>query len=146
MDRRDALTGLGTLSLTALAAAASAETAAHDHSMHGAAPHQALTEAAAACIQTGQACIAHCVTVLAAGDGSIASCQASVMETVAICEALQRLGNLDSSHLAKVAAAAVDICRACEKECRKHEAKHPVCKACGDACVDCAKACEALAA
>ena len=68
------------------------------------------------------------------------------MQTLAICAALQSLANLNSPHLAKVAAAAADICKACETECRKHDEKHATCKACGDACAACVKQCEAVAA
>jgi len=143
MDRRQALTGLGGATLALLAQTAGAEPASHHH-IHGAAKFQALIDAASDCVKTGEACVAHCVVVLGAGETAMAKCQATVLETMAICAALQQLAHLDSPHLAKVAAAARDICKDCEAECRKHESKHGVCKDCGDACAACATQCETL--
>lgn len=105
-----------------------------------------LIDAAADCVKTGEACVAHCVTVLSEGEKEMAACQATVLETLAICAALQQLANLNSPHLAKVAAVARDICKDCETECRKHESKHSICKDCGDACAACAKQCETVTA
>ena len=151
MDRRDVLAGLGSLTLAALAQSAVAAEGEMDHMHehhheHGANRNQALIEAAGDCVQKGQACVAHCNKLLSEGDKDMAACQATAMQTIAICSALQELANLNSPHLAKVAAAAADICKACEDECRKHEKKHETCKACGDACAACAKQCRALAA
>ena len=42
-------------------------------------------------------------------------------------------GWLKSSHRA------IAVCNDCADECRKHETKHPECKACGDSCVACVK-------
>lgn len=144
MNRRELLNGLG---IAALAATVAPLTQAADdvHHHHGAA-HAALIAAALRCMDLGESCVAHCNTVLATGDGSLAYCQTTAMDTVAICAALHRLAQTNSPHLAKVAAAARDICLTCEEECRKHAAKHDACKACGEACADCAKQCAALAA
>jgi hypothetical protein len=48
--------------------------------------------------------------------------------------ALLRLASTKSRHAAALAKVAVDVSRDCEAECRKHAEKHPICKACGDAC------------
>ena len=145
MDRRQALLGVGAATVALLANTAGAEQSPHHHH-HGAAKYQALIDAAADCVKTGEACVAHCVTVLSEGEKEMAACQATVLETLAICAALQQLANLNSPHLAKVAAVARDICKDCETECRKHESKHSICKDCGDACAACAKQCETVAA
>lgn len=151
MERRVALAGFGALALAALVEGAAAQEHEHEHEhehdhdhMHGSGKYQPLAEAAGDCIQKGQACVAHCNLLLGQGDKDMSACQATAMQTLAICAALQDLANLKSPHLAKVAAAASEICRACEEECRKHEKKHATCKACGDACAACAKQCDAF--
>jgi Cys-rich four helix bundle protein (predicted Tat secretion target) len=151
MDRREVLTGLGALGLAALAQSTVAAEGEMDHAHehhhdHGAGKYQGLIDAAGDCVQKGEACAAHCNTLLAQGDKDMAACQATALQSVAICNALRQLANLNSPHLVKVAAAAADICKACEDECRKHEKKHEVCKACGDACAACVKQCRALSA
>jgi Cys-rich four helix bundle protein (predicted Tat secretion target) len=145
MDRREALTGLGAITLAALADSASAQEHEHHH-MHDAPKNQALVDAAADCVQKGQACVTHCNKLLGEGDKDMSACQTTALQAIAVCAAVQQLGNLNSPHLAKVAAAAADICKACEDECRKHEKKHVSCKECGDACAACAKQCKALSA
>lgn len=144
MDRRQVLLGVSAASLALLTASAGAE-ATHQHA-HGATKFKALIDSASDCVKTGDACVAHCVMLFSQGDKEMATCQSTVMQTVAICAALQQLASLDSPHLVKVAAAARDICLDCEAECRKHESKHSVCTDCGDACAACAKHCEALSA
>lgn len=149
MDRRKALAGMGALTLAALADSAMAQEHQHEHEHHHmqqAAKYQALIDAAADCVQKGQACNAHCNMLLGQGEKEMAACQASVNQTIAICSALQQLANLNSNHLTKLAAVAMDICKDCEDECRKHEKKHLACKECGDACAACYKQCQALSA
>ena len=146
MQRRDALVGAGAIAMAALVNRALAEEHQHDHAhMHGDNKYQALIDAAGACVQKGQACVAHCNKLLGEGDKDMWECQSTAMQTLAICSALQELGNLHSPQLAKVAAAASEICKACQVECRKHEDKHASCKECGEACAACAKQCDALA-
>ena len=147
MDRREALASFSAITLAALADAAVAEDMPHDHMhMHGANKNQPLIDAAGDCVQKSQACVAHCNKLLGEGDKDMSACQATALQTLALCTALQQLANLNSPHLAKVAAAAADICKACEDECRKHDKKHETCKACGDACAACAKQCRAFSA
>jgi Cys-rich four helix bundle protein (predicted Tat secretion target) len=138
---------MSAITLAALADAATVEENQHEHH-HGqqSAKYQALLESAADCVQKGQACSAHCNVLLGHGEKEMAACQASVNQTVAICVALQQLANLDSKHLAKLGKVAMDICKDCEDECRKHEKKHAVCKDCGDSCAACYKQCKALSA
>jgi Cys-rich four helix bundle protein (predicted Tat secretion target) len=148
MDRREALASFGAITLAALADAAIAEEPMHDHEhhMHAAPKNQSLIDAAGDCVQKGQACVAHCNTLLRDGDKDMANCQSTAMQTIAICSALQQLANLNSPQLAKVASVAAELCKACEDECRKHEKKHQTCKDCGDACAACYKQCKALTA
>ena len=95
------------------------------------------------CLQTGEVCMAHCLVLLSQGEKEMAACAQSVSELMAVCSALQILALQDSKRTAAMAKVALDVCVACEKECRKHE-KHSQCKDCADACADCAKQCKAL--
>jgi len=145
MERREALLGINAILLAAAAQSAAADE--HDqHKGHHGGKHGTLATAAADCIQKGEACMSHCISVLGQGEKEMAACHASVHQTVAICHALRTLANLDSKRLPGLARVAMDICKDCEDECRKHENKHAVCKECGDACSSCYKECKALAA
>lgn len=143
MDRREMLGSMGVLAMAAVAAQASA--ADHDHHHHHGAKNQALVDSASDCVKTGEACINHCLDLLAQGDKEMAACAKSVNEMLAVCVALQRLATTDSKFLPKYAALAGEVCDACEKECRKHEKKHAECKACADSCAVCLKECKKIA-
>jgi len=73
------------------------------------------------------------------GDTTLAECASRVQETLATCAMLSQLSSFESKHLQTFLAGCIDVCNDCEAECRKHEKKHPECKACGDSCVDCVK-------
>lgn len=150
MERREILKGAGLMTLAALggqALAAEHDHSHHDHAAHAAAGlHQAVLKAAGDCIQTGQACLAHCLILLGNGDKAMAGCAKSVSQMLALCSALQSLSNQQSRLTPALAKVALDACTECEKECRKHADKHAECKACADSCVDCIKACKAVAA
>ena len=109
MDRREMLGGMGVLAMAAVAAQASA--AEHDHHHHGA-KHQALVDGASDCIKTGEACINHCLDLLAQGDKEMAACAKSVNELLAVCAALQRLATVDSKFLPKYAKVSAEVCEA----------------------------------
>jgi Cys-rich four helix bundle protein (predicted Tat secretion target) len=143
MDRREMLGGMGALAMAAVAGSASA--AEHDHHHHHGAKNQALINGASDCIKTGEACINHCLDLLAQGDKEMAACAKSVNELLAVCAALQRLATVDSKFLPKYAKVSAEVCEACEKECRKHEKKHAECKACADSCAACLKECKKIA-
>ena len=51
----------------------------------------------------------------------------------------------NGTQLMKLVRVAMDTCKECEDECRKHE-KHKQCKDCADACADCYKQCKQLGA
>jgi Cys-rich four helix bundle protein (predicted Tat secretion target) len=143
MDRREMLGGMGVLAMAAVAGQASA--AEHDHHHHHGAKNQTLINGASDCIKTGEACINHCLDLLAQGDKEMAACAKSVNELLAVCAALQRLATVDSKFLPKYAKVSAEVCEACEKECRKHEKKHKECKACADSCAACLKECKKIA-
>jgi Cys-rich four helix bundle protein (predicted Tat secretion target) len=147
MDRREML--LGTLAgavATAASGTASAAAAEHQHHHHGAAKHQKLIDSAAHCVSTGEICLDHCHDLLGDGDKAMADCARSVAQLNAICSALRSVAAQNGTQLVKLAKVALDICKECEDECRKHEKKHAQCKDCADACADCAKHCKALTA
>jgi Cys-rich four helix bundle protein (predicted Tat secretion target) len=145
MKRREVLTGIGAM---VMAVGPDAAFAAETHADHMAAPSpavKALIDAAFACEETGEACIAHCLAMFRAGDTSLAPCATSVQQMLPACSAVSRLANYGSPHLAAMAAVCAKICADCEAECRKHE-QHPPCKACADACAKFVAAAKALAA
>lgn len=61
-------------------------------------------------------------------------CLRTAQDMVAVSEALAKLALMGSPRLAALAKAAVEICTACEVECRKHAGHHEVCRECADAC------------
>lgn len=101
-----------------------------------------LIDAASACTQAGDRCIAHCLSQFAAGDTMLAACAKSVQQMVVACGAVAKLAALESSHLPGFVRTCRDVCSDCEKECRKHAAHHDVCRACADACLAFLKASE----
>jgi Cys-rich four helix bundle protein (predicted Tat secretion target) len=138
MNRRTFLSAaIGTTTLIAGGVHALAQQG-HDHgvSSTGGIQHPKLAAAAAECVLKGQECIDHCISVVKAGDVSIADCMRSVEELVAACGALRVLTISNSKNLRDFARAVEPICQTCETECRKHE-KHAACKACGESCAAC---------
>ena len=144
MNRRDVFAGTGAILMTAMASCAAAQEATHDHShMHGS-PLTGLLAATSDCVAKGQACIAHCLVLLADGDKVMADCAKSVSQTIALCQALESLAAQQSSLVPALAKVTLEACQACEKECRKHENKHAECKACAESCFACIKECKAV--
>ncbi len=141
MDRREIL---GMLGATAMGASALPAMGQHDHSGHAAGAHKSLADAASACSTAADACVTHCVDMLAGGDKSLQYCAATSREVATVCSGLQSLAAQNSPHLASYAKVAAEICKDCEAECRKHS-QHAVCKACGDSCAACAAECEKVA-
>jgi Cys-rich four helix bundle protein (predicted Tat secretion target) len=136
MNRREVMVaGVGALAVGALRRAEAAE----------AAVPPGLIASAFACIQSGQACQQHCLSLLSKGDTSLAECAATIAAMLPVCEALAALAVQGSPRLKALAQVCALICRDCEKACRKHEA-HPVCKQCADACAACAAQCDKVQA
>lgn len=154
MDRREILQGGVALSaavFAGMAAAAGMEGHDHDHGpMHqqhaGGADYFELAHAATHCVMFGEACIDHCITLLGQGDKEMAACARSVEELLAACTMLRQLATWKSAYVPRMAKVAMDICKACEEECRKHEKKHQPCRDCAEACADCYKECAKVAA
>jgi Cys-rich four helix bundle protein (predicted Tat secretion target) len=148
MDRREFMT-------TTAAAAGAVLMAAGGANAEGGAPGAAhgpagdfppLALSSGHCVATGQACLAHCMMLFESGDTTLAGCARSVNELIVACGALQALAIDKSAQLPAFAKAVGAVCEACEKECRKHEAKHEVCKACAESCKACAAECKKIAA
>lgn len=94
----------------------------------------ALASAALDCVHKGEACLAHCIMMLSGGDASMAGCAASVNDMRAAMNALGIIAAHGGKMTNEFAKAAVKFCIDCEMECKKHEAKHVVCKDCADSC------------
>jgi Cys-rich four helix bundle protein (predicted Tat secretion target) len=121
----------------------------HDHEHmhhHGGTPHQALIDAASGCVSKADICLAHCHELLAAGDKSLGACTKTASEVLALCTALRSIAAQNAPSLPRLASVALDSCKRCEAECRKHEKMHEVCKNCADACAACAVECKKAAA
>ncbi len=108
--------------------------------------HAALIDAAFACIKLGQACQQHCLSLLAKADTSLAECATTIAAMLPSCEALAQLAVQSSPRLKALATVCAQICRDCEKACRKHETHHAICKACADSCAACAAECDKVQA
>jgi Cys-rich four helix bundle protein (predicted Tat secretion target) len=108
-----------------------------------------VVAATTACLASARVCLASCTNHLAMGMSDMADCQRSVMNTIAVCSAMEATAtynNADIKLLKSLAATCAAFCRACQKNCESHAAKHEECKACGEHCKACAIACEAFAA
>ena len=53
---------------------------------------------------------------------------------LAICRAVGPMVHAGSTHLSALAHVCRDTCADCERECRKHEKHHAICKECAEAC------------
>ncbi|HEX5364121.1 MAG TPA: four-helix bundle copper-binding protein [Gallionella sp.] len=145
MNRRELLAG--GIALAGAALVGNAQAAAHDHGHHhGGAVSGALTLAIGDCIQKGEVCLNHCIELLGQGEKEMAACAKTVNEVLAVCGALQQLANQNSQQLAKMASIAMEVCKQCEDECKKHADKHESCKACGESCAACYAECRKIAA
>lgn len=144
MDRREMLLGVAAAAIATTAGAADDHQHQHHHH-HDKHKHQALIDSAAHCVATGEICVDHCIELLGQGDKVMAKCARSVNQLIAICTALRSVAAQDGTQLMKMVKVAMDVCKECEDECRKHE-KHPQCKDCADACADCYKQCKKLGA
>jgi Cys-rich four helix bundle protein (predicted Tat secretion target) len=148
MNRRELIEVMGAAGLLAAGVAEGDTPApAHEHHDHAAmtGKYGDLVADTTRCVNTGEACVAHCITMLGQGDKELAACAKTVQDTIAACTALRQMAAANSPFVPKMAGLVADICTACETECRKHE-KHPVCRDCGEACARCAKECQTVTA
>lgn len=145
--RRDLLLGAAAIATT-LTAGTSFAANEHDHSahQHNSKANTDIVDAALDCLKTGQACNDHCIDLIKSGDTSLANCMDTLTETLAMCNALAQMASYQSSRLPEVAKICISVCEDCEKECRKHEKKHEICKACADSCNECIEACKKVTA
>ncbi|OFZ66338.1 MAG: hypothetical protein A2V79_05655 [Betaproteobacteria bacterium RBG_16_56_24] len=150
MDRREMLKGAaGGLMLAAAGNAVfAADDAKHQHTLHKHMhKNQSLIDAAADSVKIGQACLNHNLEILSQGENKgMAICAMRVSEMIAACAAIEQLANYNSSHLAKMAMVVMDVCTDCEKECRKFEKEHEICKQTADSCTACFNECKKIAA
>lgn len=146
MERREFLIGLGAAA-TAVSVSqvlAQGAPASGMQGMHGP-KYKALEESTAHCVATGGGCLRHCFGMLSMGDTSMAGCTKAAYDMVTGCTALHSLAAVNSPHTPALARAQADICTACQKECEKFP-NVPECKACGEACDNCAQECRKVAA
>ncbi|MCK5359231.1 MAG: four-helix bundle copper-binding protein [Gammaproteobacteria bacterium] len=134
ISRRDVLFGMGAAATLPYAGTSTAAKSGHDHSKHTAQNPDVLN-AANACIDKGQRCIAHCLVSFTEGDTELADCAMKTHEMQEICGAFSYLLASNSSYVKEYSAICEKVCKDCAKECRKHE-KHLECKACAEACDD----------
>lgn len=107
---------------------------------------RALARAASGCVRAGEACLQHCLDLLATGDKSLGDCAKMVNQMLAVCRAVGPIADAGGTHLVAMARLCQAVCTDCEKACREHAAHHDVCKACADACESTAAAAKALLA
>lgn len=107
---------------------------------------RALADAASGCVRAGEACLQHCLDLLATGDTSLADCARTVTQMLAVCRAVGPIADAGSRHLPALASLCQAVCTDCVEACRKHAEHHAVCKACLEACEKTATAAKALAA
>ncbi len=126
----------------AAATLSSAASAQHQHvhdpaAMAPVAPrkYDALIAPFQTCIQAGQVCAAHCNVLLGEGDRSMAACQRTVLDTLAVCQSVATLAGYGSAFAGSMAKQAVPVMQACVEACKPHIAHHAECKACHDACL-----------
>ena len=143
LNRRDVMTSAGVLAATLVTQGAFA----HDHSAMGMdTANGKVIDTASTCIKSGEACLAHCLASFASGDTKMAACAKTVDVMLSTCATLQKLAAAGSAYLPEMAKLALAVCQDCEKECRKHEQEHAVCKTCAESCAACAEECKKLAA
>lgn len=150
MNRRELLIGATAMAATAMSGKVFAAEHQHDHAAmaHDHADskrNEKLIAAAADCVLKANICLQHCIELLGEGDKSMAACAKSSSQVIAMCTALEQMAAAESKYLPQLAKVCMDVCKACEEECKKTE-KHPECKACKESCAVCYKECKAIAA
>lgn len=151
MNRRNALLGLGSLMLSSsvisLTSMASEKETKPSAEAKNSSDLKKLVDLTQDCLKTGATCLSHCNELLAKGITNMAECQKSVMNMLAVCEALSKVAayhNADEKLIKSLAKTCAEYCRACQKSCEKHAQHHAICKECMESCIACAKACESL--
>ena len=147
MNRREMLRNVGIAAVSTVAVSTFTTSALGQHEHHHAGgTYAALISASAECNGAAGACVAHCQELLSQGDKSLTNCLKTSTQVEIICGSLRSLAVHNADLTPQMAALALQACKACEAECRKHEKIHAVCKACADACAACAAECEKVKA
>ena len=110
--------------------------------------HLGLESALAHCIQTGTACVAHCMGELSQGNKEMGECNKTVHDMLATCEAMLKLTSYKSPLAKSLAKICAQACDNCAEACKKHSqhwshGMHLACKDCYNACLECSKLCKA---
>lgn len=126
MKRRELLVGAG-LALAAITQAKADKPATKPAAAGG------LTAATAQCTRVAQACLRHCLAMLATGNPSMGGCAKAVTDLIPAVEALGAIAAGGSRHVAPLAKVVGEIAKDCKAECDKHVAMAP-CKECGESC------------
>lgn len=93
-------------------------------------------------------CIAACETCADAclsedDPGRMADCIRTDRDCADVCSLTARFVSRNSAFTAQLISNCIDICKACEKECRQHDHDH--CQKCAEVCHACHVECEAYA-
>ena len=128
MKRRDLLIGAGLALATASKALAEKIKPVAPAAIPG-----GLAVAASNCSRIGQACLRHCLAMLATGNGSMGGCAKAVSDLIPAVDALAAIAAGGSRHVGALAKLVGEIAADCKAECDKHPMMGP-CKACADSC------------
>lgn len=120
------------------------EKGAMEHAHMHPAKYGPLEETSVKCVATGNDCLRHCFGMFGMNDTSMAACANASFQLVAACNALAALAAVNSDHVPGFAKTVEKVCLDCKKECDEFP-DIAVCKACGDACQECADECRKVA-
>jgi Cys-rich four helix bundle protein (predicted Tat secretion target) len=104
----------------------------------------AVIHVLAHCDMAGQACLTHCLELMAQGDATLAACARGVREMLGVCQTGSELIQSRSSLAAAQLAVCRDACGACRAACLPHVDHHATCSACAEACTHAMVAIDAL--
>lgn len=105
---------------------------------------KSLAAASGECVLAGEACLEHCLRLLATGSPAMADCARTVQQMLPICRAMVSLAAMGSEYAKELASLCLAVCTACAKECEAHAAHHSECNDCFEACKKSITAVEAL--
>jgi Cys-rich four helix bundle protein (predicted Tat secretion target) len=150
MNRRDAIAGLGMITLAGTALA-QPKKAPEPKPAPKVDARAALLASLQTCLAKAAACEAHCAAQLATGNKEFARCAQTVADTLAVGWATQSVVSRKSPTAKKVVEAFAATCKDCSAACLEHKphfahGMHMECKECMDACDACIKACAAFLA
>jgi Cys-rich four helix bundle protein (predicted Tat secretion target) len=129
ITRRDLMVAGATVVAAQAVAARAADTQARTGD-----PAQAFTRAAADCVGAGEACLQHCLTLLASGDKTLGDCALLVNQMLAVCRAVGPIVEANGKYVRSIAQLCLEVCTDCERVCRQHAEHHAICKTCADSC------------